>query len=139
MKKRTILLTAAIAAVSLSGCGTGGAQQSPIAIVDTNRLLQYWPKFQNDNNQYSVDMATIDRSRGSEAQKNRERYQLQVKYAAVQKELTDDVRSAATQVARDKKFTMVFTREFVGYGGTDITPDVEKILKITEATPSSKP
>jgi hypothetical protein len=27
------------------------------------------------------------------------------------------------------------TREFVGYGGVDITPDVEKMLNITEASP----
>ncbi|GAC1355585.1 MAG: hypothetical protein NVSMB31_16040 [Vulcanimicrobiaceae bacterium] len=138
MKKQTIVVTAALAALGLTGCGPGHAQ-SPIAIVDTNRLLQYWPKFQNDQNQYSVDMATIDRLHASDTQKNRQRYELQVKYAAIQKELTEDVRSAAIQVAKEKNFAMVFTREFVGYGGTDITPDVEKILKITEASPSSKP
>jgi hypothetical protein len=31
----------------------------------------------------------------------------------------------------------VFTQQYVGYGGVDITPDVEKILNITErATPA---
>jgi Skp family chaperone for outer membrane proteins len=51
--------------------------------------------------------------------------------------LTNNVRDAANQVASDKHLRMVFTRQFVGYGGVDITPDVEKILQIVEkATPS---
>jgi hypothetical protein len=34
----------------------------------------------------------------------------------------------------------VVTREFVGYGGVDITPDVEKAMGITEsASPSPSP
>ena len=40
-------------------------------------------------------------------------------------------------MAGDKHLQLVFTRQFVGYGGVDITPDVEKILNITEkATPA---
>ena len=47
------------------------------------------------------------------------------------------MRDAAQQVANDKHLRFVFTRQFVGYGGVDITPDVEKILQIVEkATPS---
>ena len=44
----------------------------------------------------------------------------------------DDVRDAAQQVAQAKGLKFVLTRQFVGYGGVDITPDVEKILQITE-------
>ena len=44
---------------------------------------------------------------------------------------------AARQVASDKHLTYVFTRQYVGYGGVDITPEIEKILQIVEkATPS---
>lgn len=102
-------------------------------------MLQYWPEFQNDNNQFSADMATLDRSRASGAEKTRDRLRLQTKYAQVQKDLTDQVRSAAEQVAREKNLKLIVTREFVGYGGTDITADVEKILKITETAPSASP
>ena len=44
---------------------------------------------------------------------------------------------AARQVASDKHLTYVFTRQYVGYGGVDITPDVEKILDITEKASTS--
>ena len=47
------------------------------------------------------------------------------------------MRDAAQQVATAKNLKYVLTRQYVGYGGVDITPDVEKILNITEkATPS---
>jgi len=124
------------ATLLLVGCAH---KQSPVAIVDTQRLLQFWPKFQNDNNQLSVDMQTIDRSHSSSDQKGRERAALQQRYARIQSELTQEVRSAATQVAKGKNFQLVVTRQYVGYGGTDITPDVEQILKITETSPSPNP
>ena len=54
----------------------------------------------------------------------------------MQNDVTGDVRSAVQEVANEKHFQMVVTRQFVGYGGTDITADVEKILKITEASPT---
>jgi len=47
------------------------------------------------------------------------------------------VRDAAKQVVDLRHLTYVFTRQYVGYGGVDITSDVEKILKIEEkATPA---
>ncbi|MBV8727765.1 MAG: hypothetical protein JO233_08265 [Candidatus Eremiobacteraeota bacterium] len=116
-----------------------GHKQSPVGIVDTQRLSQYWPKFQNYNNQLSFDMQTIDRSRSSEQEKTRERATLQQKYGQIQGELTKEVRDAVTQVAKVKDFKLVVTRQYVGYGGTDITSDVEQILKITETSPSPKP
>ena len=54
----------------------------------------------------------------------------------MQDDVTGDVRNAVEQVANEKHLQLVVTRQFVGYGGTDITPDVERILKITEASPS---
>jgi Skp family chaperone for outer membrane proteins len=135
MSKRVIGM-ALLSAALLVACAH---KQSPIAIVDTQRLAQFWPKFQNYNNQLSVDMQTIDRSRTSEDEKTRERAALQQKYGQIQSELTKEVRNAATQVARVKNFQLVVTRQYVGYGGTDITPDVEQILKITETSPSPHP
>ena len=57
----------------------------------------------------------------------------------MQTEVTGDVRAATEQVAKAKNLKMVFTREFVGYGGVDITPDVEKVLNITETAGTPKP
>ncbi|MDQ6930540.1 MAG: hypothetical protein M3126_07740 [Candidatus Eremiobacteraeota bacterium] len=130
------MLAPIVCLLALAACGNRGSS-APIGIVDTQRMLQYWPAFQNDNNQLSVDMAAIERSHVSPAQKERARADLQGKYVRVQRDLTDQVRQAAEQVARDKNLKLIVTREFVGYGGTDITPDVEKVLKIVETSPSA--
>ena len=84
-----------------------------------------------------ADEQAIAQSRASNAQKQQQALQLQRHYAQIQDELVKKVRAAATQVAQQKNIKLVVTREFVGYGGVDITSDVEKILGITErATPS---
>jgi len=67
------------------------------------------------------------------------RLQLQGKYARVQKDLTDEVRAAATEVAKERSFRLIVTHQYVAYGGTDITSDVEKALKITEPSPTASP
>jgi Skp family chaperone for outer membrane proteins len=74
----------------------------------------------------------IERSRDSARRKAQERLQLQQRFVREQNELTGDVTDAARQVAADKHLTYVFTRQFVGYGGVDITPEIEKILQIVE-------
>jgi Skp family chaperone for outer membrane proteins len=129
--KRTPLLVA-IAAV-LVGCAT---QQSQIATVNITRVTQNWPKFINYNNQLASDTDAIQRSSASPRDKQRQLDQLRQHFVKMQEEVTNDVRAAAEQIAGQRHFKMVITREFVGYGGTDITPDVEKILKITEKSPS---
>jgi Skp family chaperone for outer membrane proteins len=129
---RTLLVV--LAAASLTACG--GAK-SNIGLIDTNRITSNWPKFVNYQNQIASDQAAIEHSRVSTAEKARERGELRQRFASAQNELTEDVRTAAQQVAADKHLTYVFTRQYVGYGGVDITPDVEKLLKIVEtATPS---
>jgi len=137
VKIACIAFATGLVALMMTGCG--GKNESPVAIVDTDRLLQYWPKFQNYNNQFSVDLATVDRSRAPENQKAKQRFALQAKYAQVQRELTDEVRGAATAVAKERHFQLIVTHQYVAYGGIDITPDVEKALKITEPPPSAKP
>lgn len=125
------------AAALLAGCA-GPAPKSDIATVNITQITANWPKFINYNNQITADAAAIERAREPEAKKQQQRVQLQQRYVRLQGEVTDDVRAAAEQIAKEKNFTMVFTREFVGYGGTDITGDVEKALKIVER-PSPKP
>ncbi|HEY2476619.1 MAG TPA: hypothetical protein VGI19_17695, partial [Candidatus Cybelea sp.] len=62
---------------------------------------------------------------------------LERKYAKVTDQLSQQIRAAASKIAAQNQFKLVLTREGVGFGGTDITADVEKALNITEkATPS---
>jgi Skp family chaperone for outer membrane proteins len=122
---------------ALCACGNKSAD-SNIGLVDVQRISQNWPKFQNYQNQLANDAQTIERSNRPQRDKDRARAELQARFAKAQSELTTDVSDAAKQVAADKHLTYVFTRQFVGYGGVDITSDVEKILKITER-PSPSP
>jgi Skp family chaperone for outer membrane proteins len=131
--KRIIIAAALLA--SLCAC-TAGAKTS-IGLVDEERIKANWPKFQNYQNQLSYDAQTIERSNKPNREKQRLRAELQARFVHDQTELSNDVSDAAKQVADTKNLIYVFTRQFVGYGGVDITPDVEKILKIEEkATPA---
>jgi Skp family chaperone for outer membrane proteins len=135
MKTYRAFIAAALL-TSLCAC-TGGNNSNNIGLVDVQRISQNWPKFQNYQNQLAADAATIERSNRPANAKAQARQQLQDRFARAQKELSDDVTQAAKQVASDKKLTYVFTRQYVGYGGVDITKDVEQILKIDDkGTPS---
>ncbi len=131
---RALVATAALA--SLCACGNN-ASKTDIGLVDVQRISQNWPKFQNYQNQLANDAQTIDRSRKSDRDKAQARAQLQQRFAQAQTELSVDVTAAAKQVAADKHLTYVFTRQYVGFGGVDITADVEKVLKIEDkSTPA---
>ncbi|MDQ6822951.1 MAG: OmpH family outer membrane protein [Candidatus Eremiobacteraeota bacterium] len=124
-----------LAAAVLAGCGS--KTQSSVGLVDVARLTSNWPQYVNYNNQLVSDEQAIGQGRGSNAQKQQQARELQRRYAQIQADLVAKVRAAAAQVAQQKNIKLVVTREFVGFGGVDITPDVEKILGITErATPS---
>jgi Skp family chaperone for outer membrane proteins len=129
MKSYRALVTAALLA---SLCACSNAPKSQIGLVDVQRISQNWPKFQNYQNQLANDAQTIERSHRSDRDKAAARAQLQQRFAKAQSELSSDVTTAAKQVAADKHLTFVFTRQYIGYGGIDITPEVEKILKIED-------
>ncbi len=132
MKKRN-LITLTLAATILAACGNN----SPIGTVDVQRVATNWTKYQDFQNQLLADQQQIGQSKVSNGQKARLAAALQVKYARITDGLTQEIRDAAGKVAQDRKLKLVVTREGVGYGGVDITPDVEKALNITEkATPS---
>lgn len=132
--KKQIVFIAAVAAAALAGCAGSG---SPIGLVDVQRLTANWPVYTNAQNQLVADQRAIAASKGSNADKQRQVAQLQQRYSQISNQLVSQVRAAATKVAGEKQLKLVVTREFVGYGGTDITGDVEKILGITEKpTPS---
>ncbi len=126
--KRFIIAAAACAA--LSACAS--QPSSTIATIDLTRIQANWPKFINYSNQLAADTDAINRSSANPRQKAASLDQLRRRYVDMQNEVSGDVRNAAETVANDKHFKLVVTRQFVGYGGVDITPDVEKILDITE-------
>ncbi len=131
---RALAVTAALA--SLCACAKN-APSTDIGLVDVQRISQNWPKFQNYQNQLANDAQTIERSRKSVRDKAQSRAQLQARFAQAQSELSGEVTNAAKEVAADKHLTYVFTRQYVGYGGTDITADVEAKLHIEDkSTPA---
>jgi Skp family chaperone for outer membrane proteins len=137
MNKRVLLAVLATSVAALTGCHGGTSGGGDIGLVDVPRITANWPKFLNYQNQLNADAQAIQQSSMSDAAKARAMASLQSKFQSGQTELTDDVRTAAQHVATDKHLTFVFTQQYVGYGGVDITPDVEKILNITErATPA---
>ncbi len=129
MTIRRLIIGATLLA-SLCACTNG--PKASIGLVDVQRISSNWPKFQNYQNQLANDAQTIDRSKKSQRDKDRARAVLQQRFAQAQNELSRDVADAAKQVAADKHLTYVLTRQYVGFGGEDITTDVEKILKIEE-------
>ncbi|MBV8423587.1 MAG: hypothetical protein JO349_00215 [Candidatus Eremiobacteraeota bacterium] len=129
------LIALALAVLGIAGCGIG-KPSSDIATVDLTRIMANWPKFENYNNQIQADAFAIEQSKEPESQKARQRAELQQRFMQYQSEITGDIRGAATQIATQKKLKLVLTRQGVGYGGVDITGDVEKALNIQEkATP----
>jgi Skp family chaperone for outer membrane proteins len=132
VKKNNIII-AALAAALLAGCGTA----SPIGLVDVQRIVANWPEYQNYQNQLLVDEQSIAGGKSSRQQKQQAAVALQKKYGKITEQLTQQIRDAASKIAQQKNLKLVLTREGIGYGGVDITPDVEKSLNITEkATPT---
>ena len=133
MKKTIIIAT--LSTLLFAGCG--GAK-SPIGLVDVDRIVANWPTYQNYQAQLYNDEARIAQSKANVQQKRQQAIALQRKYSSITEQLTQQIRDAAQKVAQEKQLQLVLTRQGVGFGGTDITPDVEKSLNITEK-PSSSP
>jgi Skp family chaperone for outer membrane proteins len=124
---RKLLFVPCVLAV-LAGCGPS----SPVGTVDVTRITTNWDKYQGYQNQLLADEQAIATSKASSGEKARQAGALRQKYAKITLDLTDEIRTAASKVAQQKQLKLVVTKEGVGYGGTDITPDVEKELNVTE-------
>ena len=136
MNNRLVFAALAALLLGMTACSKP-APQGNIGLVDVQRLTSNWPKFMNYQNQLNADVGALRTAHMSDGEKARVMQGLQARFAQNQTELTTDVRNAANQVASDKHLQYVLTQQYVGYGGVDITPDVEKILQIVEkATPT---
>ena len=134
--KKSIVIIAALEALTLTACG----QSSPVGLLDVQRLTANWPQYINVQNQLLADQRAIETGKASPAEKRKEAQHLQAKYSALSEQLVKQIKDAAAKVAEQKNMKLVVTHEFIGYGGTDITPDVEKQMGITEsASPSPSP
>jgi Skp family chaperone for outer membrane proteins len=126
------LLLAALATVA-AGCAAHGS----IGLVDVQRIVSNWPEYQGYQNQLLSEERSISSRRESAARRQRDAYDLERKYAKVTDQLSQQIRDAAGKIATQSRLKLVLTREGIGYGGVDITSDVEKALNITEkATPT---
>jgi outer membrane protein len=119
-----LLLLAAV----LASC----APHSSIGLVDVQRIVSNWPEYQGYQNQMFSEERSITSRRESNARKQRDAFFLQRKYSKVTDQLSAQLRDVAGKVAQQRQLKLVLTREGIGYGGVDITSDVEKALNITE-------
>lgn len=133
MKKHLSAFLFFASAAGLTAC----APSSQIGLVDVQRIVANWPEYQGYQDRLSADERSITSRRESDARKQIEAVALQQKYAKITDQLSKEIRDAAAKIADQRQLKLVLTREGVGYGGVDITSDVEKALNITEkATPS---
>jgi Skp family chaperone for outer membrane proteins len=120
-------------ATTLAGC----AAHSSIGLVDVQRIVSNWPEYQGYQTQLVTEERSIASRRESARRRQSDALALERKYAKVTDKLSAQIRDAAGKIASQSQLKLVLTREGIGYGGVDITSDVEKALNITEkATPT---
>ncbi|HEV2909080.1 MAG TPA: OmpH family outer membrane protein [Candidatus Eremiobacteraceae bacterium] len=134
-KRCSFAAVALVAAVAVGGCAQS---HSRIAVVRVTEVEQNWPEFQNYYNQLQAHDQAISQSRISAADKRKQLAQFQAQEKTWNEKVTSEVRAAVTDIAKQKNYQMVVTREGTAYGGDDITTDVEKALKITPPSPTPK-
>jgi len=120
-------------AATLAGCAAHGS----IGLVDVQRIVSNWPEYKGYQTQLMTEERSISSRRESAARRVGDAAALERKYAKVTDQLSAQIRDAAGKIASQNQLKLVLTREGIGYGGVDITSDVEKALNITEkATPT---
>jgi Skp family chaperone for outer membrane proteins len=129
---------AAFAAITASVLvGAGCAQpHAKVAFVNVEVLQSTWPKFINYQNQLQATLYAIQSSKISSSDKQKQLQQLNQQSARWQAEVTNDVKDAVKQIATNRHYLLVVTRQGTAFGGDDITTDVQSALKISPASPS---
>jgi Skp family chaperone for outer membrane proteins len=126
-KRCSFAAVALVAAVAVGGCAQS---HSRIAVVRVTEVEQNWPEFQNYYNQLQANYQAISQSRISAADKRKQLAQFQAQEKTWNEKVTSEVRAAVTDIAKQKNYQMVVTREGTAYG--------EKALKITPPSPTPK-
>lgn len=124
---------AAVVALTLTGCSHA---HSKVAVVNIAAIEQRWPKFINYYRQIQANYVAINDSKISPPEKRKALQQWQQQSQRWQDEVSNDVRNVAKDIAAQKHYEIVVTRQGVAYGGDDITTDVEKALKIDTSSPA---
>lgn len=116
---------------------TACAGHSAIGLVDVQRIVANWPEYQTYQTQLLAEERSIAARRESMAHKQSDTMALERKYQTLNDSLSKQIHDVAAKIATQDSLKLVLTREGIGYGGVDITSDVEKALNITEkATPT---
>jgi Skp family chaperone for outer membrane proteins len=129
MNARTSIAVFSLCALALAASGCARTH-STVAVVNIATIEQRWPKFINYSRQLQANYMAINESKISPDEKRRELAQWQQQSLRWQDEVTGDVRDAVKQIAGDRHYELVVTKQGVNYGGDDITIDVEKALNI---------
>src|SRR5580704_5100216 len=119
------LVTASV--LASAGCGQSHAN---VAYVNVEVLQSTWPKFINYQNQLQATLYAIQSSKIAPAEKQKQLLQLNQQSARWQAEVTNDVKAAVKQIAANRHYELVVTRQGTAFGGDDITPDVQSALHI---------
>jgi Skp family chaperone for outer membrane proteins len=120
-------------AAIITGCGGHGS----IGLVDVQRIVANWPEYQTYQTQLLGEERSISTRRESAKRKQSDLVALERKYTTLNDSLSKQIHDVAAKIATQDSLRLVLTREGIGYGGVDITTDVEKALNITEkATPT---
>jgi Skp family chaperone for outer membrane proteins len=127
------LAVAATSVLASVGCGQTHAK---VAYVNVEVLQSTWPKFINYQNQLQATLYAIQSSKLRPAEKQKQLLQLNQQSTRWQNEVTNDVKDAVKQIATNRHYELVMTRQGTAYGGDDITSDVQSALKIPLASPS---
>jgi Skp family chaperone for outer membrane proteins len=128
---------AALLLLTVAACSSQSSN-SGVGTVDIARITSHWTKFSDYEHQLTSESQRISASRESDDTRRAQLDALHTKYEALQSDITTQVRQAADKVAQAQGLHLIVTREFVGYGGRDVTSDVENALGVVE-TPSPAP
>jgi Skp family chaperone for outer membrane proteins len=131
--RRAAFALAIASVVASAGCGQS---HTNVAYVNVEVLQSTWPKFINYQNQLQATLYAIQSSKIAPAEKQKQLLQLNQQSARWQAEVTNDVKAAVKQIAANRHYQLVVTRQGTAFGGDDITPDVQSALHIPAATPS---
>jgi hypothetical protein len=128
------LLAMVACTLLLTGCGQHS--DATIGKVDVEHLMTIWP----EGKKQSDDLAAAQSALATSAQyldpqaRQDAQARAALQAAQVQATLAEHIRQASTMVALHDHLKLVVTRDFVGWGGRDITDEV-----LSELVHSDKP